>query len=131
MSYKDQATAVVLDNGSGMMKAGFSGDDEPRAVFPSVVGRPRQQTCMIGMGNKDVYIGDEAQAKRGILSLKYPIEHGIVNNWDFIEKICNHTFYIELRVYHEVHLCLLTEASLYPKANRENMIQIIFEPFNG
>lgn len=39
----DDVAALVIDNGSGMCKAGFAGDDAPRAVFPSIVGRPRYQ----------------------------------------------------------------------------------------
>ena len=46
----EDVAALVIDNGSGMCKAGFAGDDAPRAVFPSIVGRPRHQVWTIIRG---------------------------------------------------------------------------------
>ena len=52
--------SVVIDNGSGMCKAGLSGEDAPRAVFPAITGTPKTESIMMGTDNKDTYVGQEA-----------------------------------------------------------------------
>lgn len=72
---------------------------------------------------------EDAQAKRGILKISYPVEHGIVQDWEDMEIIWKHTFFNQLRVQPTERAVLLAEAALNPKANRERMTQIMFEVF--
>ena len=57
---EDKKSPVVIDNGSGMCKAGIAGEDAPRAAFPSMIGRPIMPSVMIGRDSTDTYFGDEA-----------------------------------------------------------------------
>ena len=126
----DENSIVIIDNGSGMMKAGLAGEEAPSSTFPSIVGRPKNASAMQGVTQKTEYLGDEAQQKRGVLNLKYPIANGIVNDWDDMQKVWHHTFFNELRVQpHEIQGVLITEAPRNPKENREKMISLMFETF--
>merc|ERR1711948_76728 len=99
----DEANAVVIDNGSGMMKAGYE--------------------------VKDIYVGRDAIAKRGVLHLNYPVANGIVDNWDDMTKVWEHTYYNELRCEPTERPVHLTEAPKNPTKNREKMTEIFFDTF--
>lgn len=121
---------VVIDNGSGTIKAGFAGQDHPKCFFPSFVGRPKHPRVMAGAVEGDLFIGRKAQELRGLLKIKYPMEHGIVTDWDDMERIWSFVYTDELRTLSEEHPVLLTEAPLNPAHNREQAAQIFFETFN-
>ena len=127
---EEDPKAVVIDNGSGSIKAGFAGDDAPRSVFSTIIGRPRVPGIMVGMDQKHVFMGEEAKAKNDVLFLKNPIDQGLVVNWDDLEKIWHHTLFSELRVSPEEHPVMLTETSINPKTDREKVAEIMFETFN-
>merc|ERR1712137_79081 len=121
---------VVIDNGSGVLKAGFAGESSPQCVFPSFVGTPRHLRVMAGAVEGDKFIGKRAEDIRGLLHVQYPMEHGIVNNWDDMTTIWK-SVYQELRIPPEEHPVLLTEAPLNPRRNREKAAEIFFETFNS
>ena len=127
---EEEVTTVVIDNGSGIIKAGFAGDDAPRAVHPTVVGRPKTQGIMVGLDQNEVFVGERAMEKRGVLKFGHPVKHGVVDNWDDMEKVWHHTIYNELKVSSEEHPMLMTEPPLNTKESKEKMTQIMFEVFN-
>lgn len=119
---------VVIDNGSGIMKAGFAGDEATKATFPSFVGRPKHTRVMAGAAEGDKFVGTKAEELRGILTLRYPMAHGVVEDWNDMELIWRH-IYSEMKVVAEEHPVLLTEAPLNPRKNREKAAEVFFETF--
>jgi len=120
---------VVIDNGSGILKAGLAGVDHPKTLFPSYVGRPKHTRVMAGSVEGQYFIGKKAEDLRGLLRIKYPMEHGIVDDWTDMENIWQYA-YSEMRCQPEEHPVLLTEAPLNPRKNREKAAEIFFETFN-
>lgn len=121
---------IIIDNGTGYIKAGFSGTDSPAANFPSCIGKPKNQGIMVGNQSQDYYVGSQAIEKKGVLKLKYPVEHGVVEDWDDMEKIWQYCFTQELRIDPSEYNVLLTEAPLNPLKNREKITEIMFGNFN-
>lgn len=123
---------IVIDNGTGISKNGYAGEDQPRSVFPTLIGYPKYTSIMTDVEHytREYYIGEEALQLRGVLRLSYPVGHGIVEDWGAMEKIWHYTFYTDLRVDPGEHPILLTEPPLNPRPNREKMCEIMFETFN-
>ena len=94
------------------------------------MGRPRHKALIKELNMKAAYVRDEVQAKRDVLSMRYPIECGIVSDWEDMESIWHHTLYNELHASPEEHPIMLTDSPLNPKCNREKMAGIMFETFN-
>ena len=103
-------------------------------MFPSLVGRPtlraEDDTLDDGLEIKDVMIGDEAAKARHCLEVNYPVDCGIVKNWEDMEKLWDYTFYEKLEIDPEEKKILLTEAPLNPKSNREKMFEMMFEKYS-
>jgi actin len=123
---------IVVDNGTGITKNGYAGEDQPRSVFPTLIGYPKYTSIMTDVEHytREYYIGEEALQLRGVLRLSYPVGHGIVEDWGAMEKIWHYTFYTDLRIDPAEHPVLLTEPPLNPRPNREKMCEIMFETFN-
>ncbi|XP_070809942.1 actin, cytoplasmic type 5-like isoform X2 [Pituophis catenifer annectens] len=123
-----ETTALVVDNSSRNCRAGIAGEDLPRIVLPPIIGRPKQQSAV--EDRKAFYVGSDAQSRRDVLTLRYPIQSGFIYNWDDMEKIWHHVFYKELQVTPEERPVLLSENSRVFKSEAEKITQIMFESFN-
>jgi len=140
---------IVIDNGSGTIRAGFAGEDVPKCYFPSYVGRPKHVRTMAGALEGDMFIGKQAEQYRGLFKINYPLEHGIVTDWDDMERIWSYVYNEGLKTVSEdvgeatkmaistkanfclQHPVLLTEPPLNPRENRDIAAQIFFETFNA
>lgn len=121
---------IVIDNGSGMCKAGIGGGRSmPSVVFPNIIGRPRLMSVMQWTETNEYLIGNDAHSKRGLLTLSYPVDHGVITNWDDMQLVWTHCFLNELRIDPSKKAVMLTEPPLNPRNNREKMMEVFFESF--
>lgn len=129
---------VVLDNGTGYTKMGFADKDntKPQYIIPSCIGVKESasvtgsQRNYKGIDDLDFYIGDEAQANAKTYAVNWPIRHGQVDNWDYMERYWEQCIFKYLRAEPEDHYFLLTEPPLNTPENREYTAEIMFESFN-
>lgn len=128
-----KSDVIICDNGTGFLKAGFAGDNLPRFQFPSIVGRPVLRAEEEAIGDvelKPIMVGDEAAALRRALEISYPLENGVIRNWEDMETVWKYLFHDKMQVDCKDKKILLTEAPLNPKANRIRMLESCFETFN-
>lgn len=128
---EEDIKAVVIDMGSGLTKAGFSGDDVQKETFPTVLGRKKGNRVGPGLNEQSIWCGDDVAQRRDLdLDVSYPIQRGLISNSQDWEKMCSHAFNDGLRIAPEEHPVFLTETARNSRANRETMTQIMFETFN-
>ncbi|XP_058120338.1 actin-5, muscle-specific-like [Anopheles coustani] len=116
----DETPAVVIDNGSYTIKAGLTGDDDPKRSVRTILELTEQAD-----GSVTKCIGGRSGSPAG--RVIYPIERGVPTDWDALESVWEYTLRDVLKVAPEEHKILLTERPLSAPANREKAVQIVFE----
>ena len=128
--------AVVIDNGTGFTKMGYAGNLDPDFVIPTAIADlDKKSTLSVSNKNDEYnyYIGEEAinQAKTSKKhTLTYPMQDGIIESWDLMEKYWHQSLYDYLKCDPQEHNFVLTEPPMNPPENRENIAEIFFETFN-
>ena len=127
----DEYEPVIMDIGSGTLKAGLASDDAPKSNTPMIVGQPKSPGIMVGMEQKDYYFGNECNDLRDRLKISNPVRQGVVQDFDMLELIMKEQiFNNELRISADEHKMLLSEPPNNKKENREKLIQMMIETFD-
>jgi len=117
---------IIIDNGSYMIKSGFSKYDSPEYWFRNCLGYPKNKDIYY----KDYYIGNQMKGQMCALRLDYPIKDGVIENWDSMEKIWGYLFKDQLSVDPSEYGIILTQPLMNSKDEKEKMAQIMFETFD-
>lgn len=123
-----QNQTVIFDIGTHACKAGFSSCNFPDAVIPSLIGIPKQSDNQ--SQNTDIYLGTEAYKMCPTLDLRYPIEYGIVVDWNEFEELFNFMMYNALEFEDISNASVIfTEPVFNPKDNKLKHAELAFERF--
>ncbi|KAH8741181.1 actin [Cryptosporidium ryanae] len=125
----DREQCIVIDCGSGYMKAGTSNDKSPTCIFPSMVGQYRSRYVPEDEDNNPVFVGEEAIAQRKKLSLTFPIDHGHIDDWTKFEELLNYLFYRGLDIDPLDCSVIITKPPLCSNRHEEKITELMFEMF--
>lgn len=141
----DEVSAIVVDLGSHTCKAGYAGEDAPKAVFPSVVGSVDQMEVdesdnsdknsgsvpdSKSKSKRKLYVGSQAMGyRRDHMEVLSPFKDGIVADWDIVEHIWDHAFKECLLIDPKEHPMLLAEPCINTQQQREKAAEIMFEKY--
>ena len=113
---------LIVDIGSGTVKAGMAGDDCPKFYIPSVIGTPKSKSALVGMDIKDCYVGAEVASKKSVLNVEYPVKAGVIDNFDGLNEILKNLFNDEMKVGTEEVKMLVTEPPNNDPKVREQLV---------
>ncbi|XP_006265724.3 actin-like protein 9 [Alligator mississippiensis] len=122
--------AVVIDTGTGCCKAGFAGQQNPKSVLGSWVGRPTERSFKLRGARPDTFVGERARTQPDVEVIE-PVRNGIIIDWEAAEVLWRHMFYHDLQVRPEDHALLMSDPPLSPTTNREKMVEVVFESLNS
>ena len=125
----DDNEPIVVDIGSGHLKAGYASDDAPKHLIPMVIGKPVNKALLVGMEAKDSYIGHEAKAKRGVLVMNKPVVNGVIKSVEAVQEDIKEMFHHlnnnEMIVDASEHKFMITEPPNNPKEIREELVDLM------
>jgi actin-related protein len=131
----DESEAIVLDNGSGFFKAGYAGEDTPRTLFPTCTGKVKNPewfaaqaapTMKADLRDRETFVGNECQQYRDYLEILNPINRGIVEDWDALEKVWEFSFAHELRINPETVTLPVSTRSSCPCAAENSSVLTMY-----
>uniref|UniRef100_A0A8C4N5Q4 Actin like 7A n=1 Tax=Eptatretus burgeri TaxID=7764 RepID=A0A8C4N5Q4_EPTBU len=124
-----ESPAIVVDNGTGVFKAGFSGEERPSVRLPSLVGVPKKTGGDMVIGN-DLFTQQGQLMGQKVVRLVNPMTRGVISDWDALEALWNHVFSVQMAVSPAEHPLMMADPPLNPTTNREKMAELAFETFD-